>query len=174
MEQCNDSLEVFHNRLQEPGSHCMDENLEDDLVKDIFLCNMRSSNIQSYQKQEKHNRHSTTQKKESLDKRFNKRFSKQITIGIQYLMCHRINPGQLPHLTVLNKQYHTENLKPNQHGTSINCLAKNTHCNICKKGKTFIIMYCKNFRTEKSERTKSQSSPKIHILPNRKGQKHEE
>ena len=45
MQQPEESLETFYSRLRELGAHCRFENLED-LVKDIFISNMRSSNIQ--------------------------------------------------------------------------------------------------------------------------------
>ena len=46
MQQLYESLETFYSRLRELGAHCRFENLEEDLVKDIFISNMRSSNVQ--------------------------------------------------------------------------------------------------------------------------------
>ena len=46
MQRSNESLETFYSRLRELGAHCKFEKLEEDLVKDIFISNMRSSNIQ--------------------------------------------------------------------------------------------------------------------------------
>ena len=46
MQRSDESLETFYSRLRELGAHCKFEKLEEDLVKDIFISNMRSSNIQ--------------------------------------------------------------------------------------------------------------------------------
>ena len=46
MQQPNESFETFYSRLREQGAHCKFEHLEEDLLKDIFISNMRSSNIQ--------------------------------------------------------------------------------------------------------------------------------
>ena len=46
MQRSDKSLETFYSRLRELGAHCKFEKLEEDLVKDIFISNMRSSNIQ--------------------------------------------------------------------------------------------------------------------------------
>ena len=46
MQQPNESFETFYSRLREQGAHCKFEHLEEDLIKDIFISNMRSSNIQ--------------------------------------------------------------------------------------------------------------------------------
>ena len=46
MQQSDESLETFSSRLGEVGAHCRFENLEEYLVKDIFISNMRSYNIQ--------------------------------------------------------------------------------------------------------------------------------
>ena len=42
MQQSDESIETFSSRLQK-----LLKNLEEDLVKDIFISNMRSSNIQT-------------------------------------------------------------------------------------------------------------------------------
>ena len=46
MQRSDESLETFYSRLRELGAHCRFQDLEEDLVKDIFISNMRSSNIQ--------------------------------------------------------------------------------------------------------------------------------
>ena len=46
MQQPNESFETFYSRLREQEAHCKFEHLEEDLIKDIFISNMRSSNIQ--------------------------------------------------------------------------------------------------------------------------------
>ena len=46
MQQPNESFETFYSRLREQGAHCKFEQLEEDLIKNIFISNMRSSNIQ--------------------------------------------------------------------------------------------------------------------------------
>ena len=46
LQQSNKSLETFYSRLRELGSHAKLENLEEDLVKDLFISNIHSSNIQ--------------------------------------------------------------------------------------------------------------------------------
>ena len=46
LQQSNESLETFYSRLRELGSHAKLEHLEEDLVKDLFISNMQSSNIQ--------------------------------------------------------------------------------------------------------------------------------
>ena len=46
MQQPNKSLEKFYSRLRELGAHCRFEKLEEDLIKDIFISNKKSSNIQ--------------------------------------------------------------------------------------------------------------------------------
>ena len=46
MQRPDESLETFYSRLPELGAHCKFEKLEEGLVKDIFISNMRSSNIQ--------------------------------------------------------------------------------------------------------------------------------
>ena len=46
MQQHNESLETFYSRLREQGAHCKFEQLEEDLIKDILISNMRSSDIQ--------------------------------------------------------------------------------------------------------------------------------
>ena len=45
MQQTNESFETFYSRLRELGAHCKFEKLED-LLKDVFKSNMKSSNIQ--------------------------------------------------------------------------------------------------------------------------------
>ena len=45
MQQTNDSFETFYSRLRELGSYCKFKNLEEDLLKDRFISNMKSSNI---------------------------------------------------------------------------------------------------------------------------------
>ena len=46
MQRSDESLETFYSRLRELGAHCKFEKLEEDLVKEIFISNLRSSNIQ--------------------------------------------------------------------------------------------------------------------------------
>ena len=46
MQQPNESFETFYSRLRELGSYCKFENLEEELIKDIFIANMKSSNLQ--------------------------------------------------------------------------------------------------------------------------------
>ena len=46
LQQSNESLETFYSRLRELGSHAKLEQLEEDLVKDLFISNMHGSNIQ--------------------------------------------------------------------------------------------------------------------------------
>ena len=46
MQQSGESLEIFRSRLRELGAHCRFENLED-LIKDIFISNTKSSNTQT-------------------------------------------------------------------------------------------------------------------------------
>ena len=46
LQQSNKSLETFYSRLRELGSHAQLEHLEEDLVKDLFISNMQSSNTQ--------------------------------------------------------------------------------------------------------------------------------
>ena len=46
MQRSDESLETFYSQLRELGAHCNFEKLEEDLVKDIFISNMRSPNIQ--------------------------------------------------------------------------------------------------------------------------------
>ena len=46
MQQPNDLFESFYSRLREQRAHCKFEQLEEDLLKDIFISNMRSSNTQ--------------------------------------------------------------------------------------------------------------------------------
>ena len=46
MQQHNESLETFYSRLREQVEHCKFEQLEEDLIKDILISNMRSSDIQ--------------------------------------------------------------------------------------------------------------------------------
>ena len=46
LQQSNESLETFYSRLRELGSHAKLEHFEEDLVKDLFISNMQSSNIQ--------------------------------------------------------------------------------------------------------------------------------
>ena len=44
MQQTNESFETFYSRLRELGAHCKFEKLED-LIKDVFISNKKSSNI---------------------------------------------------------------------------------------------------------------------------------
>ena len=46
IQQSDESLKTFYSRLQELGAHCRFEQPTEDLIKDIFISNMRSSNIQ--------------------------------------------------------------------------------------------------------------------------------
>ena len=46
LQQSKESLDAFYSRLRELGSHAKLEHLEEDLVKDLFVSNMQSSNIQ--------------------------------------------------------------------------------------------------------------------------------
>ena len=46
MQQSNESLETFYSRLREFGSHAKLEQIEEDLVKDLFISNMHASKIQ--------------------------------------------------------------------------------------------------------------------------------
>ena len=46
MQQPNESLETFYSRLRELSAHCSFEKLEDDLIRNIFISNMKKSNIQ--------------------------------------------------------------------------------------------------------------------------------
>ena len=46
MPQPNESFETFYGHLREQGAHCKFEQVEEDLTKDIFISNMRSSDIQ--------------------------------------------------------------------------------------------------------------------------------
>ena len=46
MQRSNEFLETFYSRLRELGAQCRFGKLEEDLVTDIFISNMRSSNIQ--------------------------------------------------------------------------------------------------------------------------------
>ena len=46
MPQPNESFKIFYGRLREQGAHCKFEQLEEDLTKNIFISNMRSSDIQ--------------------------------------------------------------------------------------------------------------------------------
>ena len=46
LQRSNESLKTFYSRLRELGSHAKLENLEEDLVTDLFISNMHSSTIQ--------------------------------------------------------------------------------------------------------------------------------
>ena len=46
LQQSNETLETFYSRLRELGSHAKLDHLEEDLVKDLFISNMHSSNTQ--------------------------------------------------------------------------------------------------------------------------------
>ena len=45
MQQPNEFFETFYSRLWEQETHCNFKHLKEDLIKDIFISNMRSSNL---------------------------------------------------------------------------------------------------------------------------------
>ena len=46
MQQSHESLETFYSRIREAGSLCKFKDLEEDLVKDLFISNMTNTSIQ--------------------------------------------------------------------------------------------------------------------------------
>ena len=46
MRQSHDSLETFYSRIREAGALCKFKDLEEDVVKDLFIANMTSTSIQ--------------------------------------------------------------------------------------------------------------------------------
>ena len=46
MQQSHESLETFYSRIREAGALCKFEDLEEDLVKDLFISNMTNTSIQ--------------------------------------------------------------------------------------------------------------------------------
>ena len=47
MQQPHESLETFYSRIREAGAMCKFKDLEEDLVKDLFISNMTNTSIQS-------------------------------------------------------------------------------------------------------------------------------
>ena len=46
MQQSHESLETFYSRMREAGALCKFKDLEEDLVKDLFISNMNNTSIQ--------------------------------------------------------------------------------------------------------------------------------
>ena len=46
MQQSHESLETFYSRIREAGALCKFKDLEEDLVKDLFISNMTNTSIQ--------------------------------------------------------------------------------------------------------------------------------
>ena len=46
MQQSHESLETFYSRIREAGALCKFKDLEEDLVKDLFISNMNNTSIQ--------------------------------------------------------------------------------------------------------------------------------
>ena len=46
MQQSHESLETFYSRIREAGALCKYKDLEEDLVKDLFISNMTNTSIQ--------------------------------------------------------------------------------------------------------------------------------
>ena len=46
MQQSHESLETFYSRIREAGALCHFNDLEEDLVKDLFISNMTNTSIQ--------------------------------------------------------------------------------------------------------------------------------
>ena len=46
MQQPKEPFKTFYSRLREQGAQCKFEELEEDLIKDMFITNLRNSNTQ--------------------------------------------------------------------------------------------------------------------------------
>ena len=108
LQQSNETLETFYSRLPELGSHAKLEHLVEDLVKDLFISNMHSSNIQKLEHQ---NRCSTTPLIGREDKRTNKKFAEHTPVGTQSHTCVPTNNKMQQHRRNHKKQLHAENVE---------------------------------------------------------------
>ena len=100
--QSNESLKTFYSRLRELASHAKLENLEEDLVKDLFISNMHSSNIQMKLLSEVRTPQQVLNyaiNGDREDKLTNKKFKKHIPTGKQCPMYDKINKGSTLHRT---------------------------------------------------------------------------
>ena len=119
MQQSNESLETFYSRLQEFGSRAKLEQLEENLVKDLFISNMHGSNIQMELLSEVRmpqqmlnyaiNRE-REREREREGKRINKNFAEHTPTGTQLITCGLTNNRALHHHKNHKKQPHAENV----------------------------------------------------------------
>ena len=111
MQQSNESLETFYSRLRKFGSHAKLEQLEEDLVKDLFISNMHGSNIQMERLSEVRTPQQVLNYAINRDgRRIDKRFAEHTTTGTKLHTCAPTNNRALQHQKNHKKQPHAENL----------------------------------------------------------------
>ena len=117
MQQSNESLETFYSRLREFGSHAKLEQLEEDLVKDLFISNMHGSNIQEEllsevrtPQQVLNSAINREREREREGKRINTKFAEHTPTGTQLPTCAPTNNTALHHHKNHKKQPHAENV----------------------------------------------------------------
>ena len=140
LQQSNESLETFYSRLRELGSHAKLEHLEEDLVKDLFISNMQSTNIQMQLLSEVRtaqqilnfavNRERGLANQQEIQK------ARSNWNTVSYVRQNK----QRNNIYVQNQNVQNQKITPcRKCGNPFSmahlqiCPAKNTQCNICKK-----------------------------------------
>ena len=168
MQQPNESFETFYSRLREQGAHCKFEHLEEDLIKDIFISNMRSSNIQMELLSE------TRSPQQALNYAVNR--ERGLANQQQILRSNNRNWNTVSYVRTNRQRTHNQNTQQKQNpcwkcgGTFSlahlqTCPAKATTCKICKKPGHYTSLCTAKMPERRPQNTPQSSSAQNYKQP---------
>ena len=168
MQQPNESFETFYSRLREQGAHCKFEHLEEDLIKDIFISNMRSSNIQMELLSE------TRNPQQALNYAVNR--ERGLANQQEILRSNNTNWNTVSYVRTNRQRTHNQNTQQKQNpcwkcgGTFSlahlqTCPAKSTTCKICKKAGHYTSLCTAKMPERRPQNTPQSSSAQNYKQP---------
>ena len=167
MQQPNESFETFYSLLREQGAHCKFEHLEEDLIKDIFISNMRSSNIQMELLSETRTPH------QALNYAVNR--ERGLANQQEILRSNNTNWNTVSYVRTNKQRTYNQNTQQKQNpcwkcGGPFSlahlqtCPAKSTTCKICKKAGHYTSL-CTAKMPERRPQNTPQPSPSQNYKP---------
>ena len=168
MQQPNESFETFYSRLREQGAHCKFEHLKEDLIKDIFISNMRSSNIQMELLLE------TRTPQQALNYAVNR--ERRLANHQEILRSNNTNCNTVSYVRTNRQRTYNQNTqqKPNpcwKCGGTFSlahlqtCPAKTTTCKICKKAGHYTSLCTAKMPERRPQNTPQTSSAENYKPP---------
>ena len=175
LQQSNETLETFYSRLREFGSHAKLEHLEEDLVKNLFISNMHSSNTQM----------ELLSEVRTPQQVLNYAISRERGQANQQEICRAHSNWNTVTYVRPNKQQNSTTTQKPQKATPCRkcgnpfslahlqiCPAKNQQCNICKRIGHYISLCTAKKPERKISRRQQPTSPDQYTSPQARRVRH--